>query len=822
MDLQDQGVIDSGCSRHMTGNMSYLTDYKEIDGGYVSFRGRPKGGKITRKCTIKIATKDETSGIVKSFINRIENIVDHKFKAEAVSTACYVQNRVLVEKPHNKTSYELFHGRTLTLSFIRPFGCPVTILNTIDHLGKFDGKANAGFFIKYYLNSKAFRVFNSKTRIVEENLHIRFSESTPNVVGSRPGTKASDNACQARKETEPVKNYILLSLWTADPPFSQDPMSSHDDGSKPASDDRKKVDEDPRKNSTINAAGINEVNAVGGKISIELLLDPKMSALEDDSIFDFLSDDEDDGAVADMNNLDTTIQVFRNKKNERGIVIINKASLVAQAYTQEEWIDHDEVFAPVARIEAIRLFLAYALFKDFFVYQMDVKSAFLYGRIKEEVHVCQPPRFEDPNFLDRVYKVEKALSYALHLREVKTASTLMETQKPLLKDEDGEEVDVHMYRSMIGSLMYLTSLRPNIMFAVCACARYQVKLKVSHLHAVKRSFSDYAGASLDMKSTIGGCQFLRCRLILWQCKKQIVVANSTTEAEYMAASSCCRQVFWIQNQLLDYRVLDLEKTTTTQRNEIASLKRRVKKLEKKNRSRTHRMKRLYKVGLTTMVEPSDNEESLVSVQDEIVSNDADKEMFDADVLDGEEVFVAKHKVTVKGLNDEVNVVEEVVEVINTAKLIIDAAQDSATGDIVSTASVATTVSAATTTTARITIVEQRLDEEVALKLQATFDEEEKLAREKAKKVEEANIALIETWNDIQEKIDADHQLAERMQAQEQEELSIAEKATLFQQLFKKRRKHFAAKSAEEKRNKPPTKAQQRKIMCTYLKNLEGY
>ncbi|GJT20119.1 putative ribonuclease H-like domain-containing protein [Tanacetum coccineum] len=308
-------------------------------------------------------------------------------------------------------------------------------------------------------------------------------------------------------------------------------------------------------------------------------------------------------------------------------------------------IDYDEVFALVARIEAIRPFLAYASFKDFVVYQMDVKSVYLYGKIEEEVYVCQPPGFEDLDFPDRVYKVEKAL-YGLHqaprawyealstylldngfqrgkidktlfikrhkgeltfflgiqvkqkkdgifisqdkyvvkilkkfrFTEVKTASTPIETQKPLLKDEDGEEVDVYMYRSMIGSLMYLTSSRPDIMFAVCACARYQVNPKVSHLHAVKRIFrylkgqpklglwypkdspfdlvaytdSDYAGASLDRKSTTGGCQFLGCRLISWQCKKQTVVANSTTEAEYVAASSCCGQVLWIQNQLLDY------------------------------------------------------------------------------------------------------------------------------------------------------------------------------------------------------------------------------------------------------------------------------
>ncbi|GJU23008.1 putative ribonuclease H-like domain-containing protein [Tanacetum coccineum] len=306
--------------------------------------------------------------------------------------------------------------------------------------------------------------------------------------------------------------------------------------------------------------------------------------------------------------------VFRNKNNERGTVIKNKARLVAQGYTQEEGIDYDEFFAPVARIESIRLFLSHASFKDFMVYQMDVKSDFLYGKIEKEVYVYQLPRFEDPDFPDRVYKVEKAF-YRLHqaprawyetlstylldnrfqrrkidktlfirrdkcdillglqvkqkedgifisqdkyltdilkkfsFTDVKTASTPMETQKLLLKEED-----------------------------VCACARYQVNPKVSHLHVVKRIFrylkgqpklglwypkdspfdlvaytdSDYAGASLDRKSTTGGCQFLGSRLISWQCKKQTVVANSTTEAEYVVASSCYGQVLWIQNQLLDY------------------------------------------------------------------------------------------------------------------------------------------------------------------------------------------------------------------------------------------------------------------------------
>nr|GEW08362.1 hypothetical protein [Tanacetum cinerariifolium] len=312
--------------------------------------------------------------------------------------------------------------------------------------------------------------------------------------------------------------------------------------------------------------------------------------------------------------------VYRNKKDERGIVIRNKARLVAQGHIQEEGIDYKEVFALVARIEAIRLFLAYASFMGFPVYQMDVKSAFLYGTIKEEVYVCQPPGFEDLEYPNKVYKVVKAL-YGLHqaprawyetlatylrengfqrgtidqnlfikkqqkdillvqnyvddiifdatnkvlLSKGKSASTPIDAEKPLLKDTDGEDVDVHTYR-------------PDIMFVVCACARFQVTPKLSHLNAVKRIFrylkgnphlglwypkdspfdlvaysdSDYAGASLDIKSTTRGCQFLRCRLISWQCKKQTVVATSSIEAEYVAAASGCAQVLWMQNQLLDY------------------------------------------------------------------------------------------------------------------------------------------------------------------------------------------------------------------------------------------------------------------------------
>ncbi|GJS57045.1 putative ribonuclease H-like domain-containing protein [Tanacetum coccineum] len=268
--------------------------------------------------------------------------------------------------------------------------------------------------------------------------------------------------------------------------------------------------------------------------------------------------------------------VYRKKKDERGIVVRNKARLVAQGYTQEKGIDYDEVFSHVARIEAIRLFVAYASFMGFIVYQMDVKSAFLYGTIEEEVYVddiifgstkkslcdefekimhkrfqisskgeltfflgLQVKQKDDGIFISQDKYVADILK-KFDFVTVKTASTPMEPNKALTKDQEAEDMDVHLYRLMIESLMYLTASRPDIMFVVCACTRFQVTPKVSHLYVVKRIFR-YLKASLDRKSTTGGCQFLGRRLISWKCKKQTIVANSTTEAEYVAAANCCGQ-----------------------------------------------------------------------------------------------------------------------------------------------------------------------------------------------------------------------------------------------------------------------------------------
>nr|GEW73154.1 hypothetical protein [Tanacetum cinerariifolium] len=754
---------------------------------------------------------------------------------------------------------------------MRPFGCLVTILNTIDHLGKFDGKPDEGFFFGYSLNSKSFRVFNSRTRTVEENLHIRFSKNTPNVVGSGPDWLFDIDALARIMIYEPIVAGTQSNDYA-------DLKSSHNDGFKYSNNDGKKVDKDPRKENECNDRekedNVNSTNNVN--------------------------------TVSSTINAAGTKWVFRNKKDERGICVRYKARLVAQGHTQEERINYDEVFVPVARIKAIRLFLSYASFKDFVVYQMDVKSVFLYGKIEEEVYVCQPPGFEDLDFPDRVYKVEKALyelhqdpkasyenlstylldngfqrgkltrpysskgtkvifcwfkfmwmisslvqqgrSYAMHLKEVKNASMLMETQKPLLKDEDGKEVDVHMYRSMIGSLMYLTSPRPNIMFVVCACAKYQVNPKVSHLYAVKRIFSYIKVQETDS------------------------VANSTTEAEYLAALSRYKRkakksvrlmmdktinaeaqiharvdgkkVIFFEASIrrdLQFAVKEgvnclpnatiieqfalvgqIDRLSNQKRKYVSSSHtknffRNMRRIEKgfsrritplfltmvvqselgkgsvmptdphhtptilqsssSQPQKTHKPRKPTRM-FTTVPQPSnpmehvadeafykelgdslaraattassleveqDSGEDASKQERRIDDIDADEEITLVNVqadaefdLGCEEVFVEQEVVVDKKKIDEVTLAQDKGKGIHVEELMKPKKKD-----------------------------QIRLDEEATLKLQAEFDKEQRLAREKAKKELEANIALIETWDAVQEKIDANHHLAKRLQAEEQ-------------------------------------------------------
>nr|CAN62460.1 hypothetical protein VITISV_035911 [Vitis vinifera] len=330
--------------------------------------------------------------------------------------------------------------------------------------------------------------------------------------------------------------------------------------------------------------------------------------------------------------------VFRNKMNENDIIVRNKARLVAQGYNQEEGIDYEKTFAPVARLEAIRMLRAFACFKDFILYQMDVKSAFLNGFINEEVYVEQPPGFQSFNFPNHVFKLKKTLyglkqapkawyerlnfSKCMHsefemsmmgelnfflglqikqlkegtfinqakyikdllkrfnMEEAKVMKTPMSSSIKLDMDERGKSIDSTMYRGMIGSLLYLTASRPDFMYSVCLCARFQSCPKESHLSAVKRilrylkgtmniglwypkgdnfeliGFSDahFASCRVERKSTSDTCHFLGHSLVSWHSKKQNSVVLSTAEAEYIAAGLCCAQILWMKQTLSDFNL----------------------------------------------------------------------------------------------------------------------------------------------------------------------------------------------------------------------------------------------------------------------------
>ncbi|GJZ28064.1 putative ribonuclease H-like domain-containing protein [Tanacetum coccineum] len=443
------------------------------------------------------------------------------FWAEAVNTACYVKNRIFVTKPHNKTPNELSLGRKPALGFMRPFRCFVTILNTIDHLGKFDGKVDEGFFVGYLINSKAFRIFNNRTRIVEDNLHVQFSENTPNIAGSGPNWLFDIDALTKSMNYKPTitGNQSNGNAGDDEKKVTEEPGKKGGDSSKDSESNDQEVEDNVNSTNTVNASSINEVNVIGVKTSIELPDDPNMLELED---IVYLDDDEDVGAEADMNNLDafmpvshipttrihkdhpveqiikdlnSTPQTRRMTKNleehEEPKKVIHALKDPSRIETmQEELLQFklQEVwtllelpngkgllglngFSRIKRmieelIEAIRLFLAYASFKDFVVFHMDVKSAFLYVLlIQDSKH--QP----------------------------------MENSKALLKDEDGKEVKIPRKPKGFTSFM-----RKKCIFRLLHNAQPKLGIwypKDSPFDLVAYTDSDYAGASLDRKSTIG-------------------------------------------------------------------------------------------------------------------------------------------------------------------------------------------------------------------------------------------------------------------------------------------------------------------------------
>ncbi|GJS51906.1 retrovirus-related pol polyprotein from transposon TNT 1-94 [Tanacetum coccineum] len=294
--------------------------------------------------------------------------------------------------------------------------------------------------------------------------------------------------------------------------------------------------------------------------------------------------------------------LWKNKSDAENIVIRNKSHLVAKGYKKEEGIDFEESFAPVACLEVVRIFIAFAAHKSNTIFQMDVKTSFLNGSLKEEVYVSQPNGFVNPDFLDHVYRLKKALygfkqaprawydklsSFLIEhhftkvikhgMDECVSMNIPMATER-LDANLQGTLTDQTTYRRMLGGLMYLTASRLDIAFATRVCARYQARPTVKYLKEVKQIFrylrqyynmglwypkdsgfeliaysdADHAGCKDDCKITSGGIQILSEKLVSWSSKKQDCTAMSSAEAKYESLSACYAQVIWMRTQLLDY------------------------------------------------------------------------------------------------------------------------------------------------------------------------------------------------------------------------------------------------------------------------------
>nr|GEV23204.1 hypothetical protein [Tanacetum cinerariifolium] len=600
--LKNKGVIDSGCSRHMTGNMSYLSDFENTMVDMLPLEvtqrvmcDRKNSVLFTdTKCLVlspDFKLPDESQVILR--VPRENNM----YNAEAVNTACYVQNKVLLTKPHNKTPYELLHGRTPSIGFLRPFGCLVTILNTLDSLGKFNGKVDEGFLVGYSVSSKAFRVFNSRTRIVQETLHVNFLENKPIVAGSGPtwlfdidsltktmnyqpvtaGNKSNPSAgfqdkFDAKKAGEESdQQYVLFLVWyfgstspqntdgdaafnEKEPEFDEKKPESKVNVSPCSSAQSKKQNDKTKR----EAKGKIPVNATGTLVPAVGQIFPNntntfsAAELEDITYFD---DEDDIGVEADFNNLEISIIVSpipttRVHKDHPVTQIIGDLSSATQTRNMKKvakdqggisqmfnddfhtWFedpDHpDKVYKVVKALYGLHQ-APRAWYETLINYLLE--NGFQRGKIDQTLFI---KRSKGDILLFQVY-VDHIIFSSTNKDLCKAFEKLMKDKFQMssmgelifflgLQDPDGEDVDVHTYRSMIDSLMYLPSSRLDIMFAD------------SPFDLVAYSDSDYAAASLDRKSTTVRCQFFGCRLISWQCKKQIVVATSSTEAKYVAAA----------------------------------------------------------------------------------------------------------------------------------------------------------------------------------------------------------------------------------------------------------------------------------------------
>nr|GFA54060.1 hypothetical protein [Tanacetum cinerariifolium] len=531
------------------------------------------------------------------------------FWAEAIATACFTQNRSLVIHHHEKTPYHIINNQKPSVKFFYIFGSVCYIVKDGENLDKTKEKGDECMFVGYSTQSKAYRVFNKRTRVIMESIHVNFDEL--------PHMASDQNSFDPAPECQTMPlNHDSLS-----PAIQQ----TYDENDQVADDEFINIFSNPVQDqgeTSTRHVDLSNMHTFYQRYPSE------HRWIKDHQLEQVIGNPLQSVRTRRQLESDAVMCMFaltKNKRDEENTVIRNKYRLVAKGYAQKEGVDFEESFVPVARFEAVRLFIAYAAHKSFTIYQMDVKKMFLYGPLKEEVYVNQPDGFVDPYHPDQVYRLKKALyrlkqaprawydelskfllskgfskgiqihqsprgifiNQAKYAQEIlvkhgMTSCDSIGTQmatKHLDADLSGTPVDQTKYHSKVGALMYLTASRPDKMHATCYCARYQAQPNKKHLTAVKRIFRylkytihmglwypqdtgfeltafldlDHAGCLDSRKSTSGGMQFLGGdKLVSWSSKKHDCTLMSFAEAEYVSLSACCAQVLWMRTQLTDY------------------------------------------------------------------------------------------------------------------------------------------------------------------------------------------------------------------------------------------------------------------------------
>ncbi|GJY87810.1 retrovirus-related pol polyprotein from transposon TNT 1-94, partial [Tanacetum coccineum] len=770
---EDQGYVDGGCLRHMTGNMSYLSDFKEFKGGYFWQTATARtldNEEIELTSTIDGTVKIVTEVSVRRHLQLADaDVESHHTPTSALST---------LQPPVSSTS-----RRTTRQESVVPRPRSPT-----------------------------------QTLIADETVHEERGDNVERASTTATSLDAEQGSDTIFGDIPAQTRFERLSKQSNDPPLSR-----------------------------VNTLGSGEDSMTQQELMVLCTtLSKKVESLETDlkhtkkiygAVYTRLikKDPSKQGRKIAEIDQDPDISLVQHDAEIQGR---NKARLVAQGYTQEEGIDYDEVFAPVARIEAIRLFLAYASFMNFVVYQMDVKSAFLYGKIEEEVYVCQPLGFEDPEFPDRVYKVEKAL-YGLHQapRALNAAGkkfsharqkvlcywaklVLLEDNadfaeivdflnaSPIRQGKDFLRIVTRLFDTMLiqsqavegegsgqptESQHTLTTASPSHVEPIPIVASSSQPKKTQKHRKTKRKATEISQSSgpttLVADETVHeerGDSMERAATTATSLDAEQGSGGSPRRQDTMGdrpaqTSMKLQELMDLYTKLSD-KVLDLENVKNAQALEIQKLKKR---------------------SLDDLEDASKQGRNEID-QDEGISWFQEDSETQGRYGHDTEINPASTSITTASIN------------ITTAEPVTTASAP------VTTAGVSISIAEPSTppTTTTTTPIE---DEDLTISQTLMKMEDEK---SKQKEVHEAASSFnVEEWEDIQARearVQADEELVQRLQEEERENYTEFEQARMLAELINQRKRYFATQRAEEMRNKPPTQAQQRTYMSNYIKHVGGY